>query len=67
MQFLPLSCYFVPLRPKNFTQHSILEHHQPIFRSQYDRPISPLQVQSVKLSTCNSHRKHGIFVKDSGT
>ena len=33
-----LTCYLVPLMPKYIHQHSILEHPQPMFLPQCDRP-----------------------------
>jgi hypothetical protein len=38
MQYSPLPCYLVPPRPKCPPQHSILEHPQPMFAPQYERP-----------------------------
>jgi len=37
MQFSPLSCYLVPLRPKYLTQHPILKHPQSTFLFQHER------------------------------
>jgi hypothetical protein len=34
----PLPCYLVPLRPKYPPQHFILEHPQPMFLPQCERP-----------------------------
>ena len=39
MQFSPLSCYLVPLRPKSSPQHPILKHPQHTFLPQCERPI----------------------------
>jgi len=38
MQFYPLPCYLVPLRPKCSPQHPILKHPQPTFLIQCQRP-----------------------------
>jgi hypothetical protein len=38
MQFYPLSCYLVPLRPKYYLEHPILRHPQPTFLPQCERP-----------------------------
>jgi hypothetical protein len=38
MESSPLPCYLVPLRPKYPTQHPILEHPQPMFLPQCERP-----------------------------
>jgi hypothetical protein len=35
-----LPFYFFPLRPKLLSQHTILEHFQPIFLLQCERPTS---------------------------
>ena len=35
--FSPLPCYFDPLRPKYFPQHTIFKHPQPTFPPQYKR------------------------------
>jgi hypothetical protein len=38
------SCYLIPLRPKYPPQHPILEHPQPMFLPQCDRPsFTPTQ------------------------
>jgi len=37
MQFTPLPCYLVPLRPKYSPQHPILKNPQPTFLLQYER------------------------------
>jgi hypothetical protein len=34
----PFPCYLVPLRPKYFPQHHILEHPEPNFLTQCERP-----------------------------
>ena len=41
MQFFPFLCYFLPLRPKYPPQHPILDHSQPMFLPQCDRPSFP--------------------------
>jgi hypothetical protein len=38
MQYSPLPCYLVPLRPKCLPQHPILEHPQPVCLPQCERP-----------------------------
>ena len=39
IQFSPLPCYLVPLRPKYSPQHLTLEHPQQVFLLQCERPI----------------------------
>ena len=47
MQFPPLPCYLVPLRPKYSPQHPVLKHPQPSFLSQCQRPsFAPIQNNS---------------------
>jgi len=44
MYFSPLPCYVVPVRPKYSPQHPILEHLQPMFLPQCERPsLTPIQ------------------------
>ena len=44
MQFSPLPCYLVLVRPEHPPQHLILEQPQPIFLSQCERPsFTPIQ------------------------
>ena len=38
MLFLPIPCYFLPLRPKYVPEHPILEHPQPFLLPECDRP-----------------------------
>jgi len=38
MQFSPLPCYLVPLRPKYSPQHPIFKHPQPTFLPQCEQP-----------------------------
>jgi len=38
MQFSPLSCYFLRLRPKYFHQNPVLTHFQPIYLLQWVKP-----------------------------
>ena len=38
MIFPPVPCYFLPLRPKYVPEHTILEHPQPMFLPESDRP-----------------------------
>ena len=44
MQFSPLPCYFVPLRPKYSPLHPTLKHPQPMFLRYCERPsFTPIQ------------------------
>ena len=44
MYFSPLPCYLVPHRPRYSLQHCILQHPQPTFLSQCERPsFTPIQ------------------------
>ena len=45
MQFSPLPCYPVPLRPKYSPQHPVLKHHQPAFIPQCQRPSYHIATQ----------------------
>lgn len=38
MQFCPVSCNFLHLRPKHLPQHHVLEHSQPVFCPKCDSP-----------------------------
>ena len=57
MQFPPLPCYPVPSRPKYSPQHSILEHPQPAFLHQCQRPsFTPIQNNRQNYSSdCTAH------------
>jgi hypothetical protein len=41
MQFSPLPCFLVPLRPKHSPQHPILRHPQPTFLNEIDKVSHP--------------------------
>ena len=63
IQFPPLPCYLVPLKPKYSPQNPILEHPQPVFLPQYQWP-SFTPMQSPRLRLClwifrNKIRFHG--------
>ena len=40
LHFSPISFHFLPLGPKYFPQHSVLNGAKPLFLSQYDTPSS---------------------------
>ena len=51
-RYAVFSSYLVPLRPKYLLQHLILQHLQPVFFSQYERPsFTPIQN---KIQSCSS-------------
>jgi len=51
MQFSPLRCYLVPLRPKYSPQRHILKHSQPMFLSECERPsFKPIKNNTVYIN-----------------
>jgi len=53
MQFFPLPCYLVPLRPRYSPQHPILKYPEPTFLPQYGRPsFNPYKTRGKIIVLC---------------
>jgi hypothetical protein len=60
MQSSWLHCYLVPLRPKCLPQYRTLEHPQPMFFHQCDRP-SLIPIQNNRQNCSSEYLNHYLF------
>ena len=60
--FFSTPCYLVPLRPKYHPQHLILEHPQPLFHPQCERPsFTPVRTACL-IDHANTEMRLGLNI-----
>jgi len=64
MQFSPLFCYLVPVRPKYSPQHPILKHPKPTILPPCERPsFTPTQNNRNSRNTCEFYLRKTLESK----